>query len=350
MVQAAPSSTLLSRYPGLALPRVALGRWPTPVTELGELASELGVGSLHVKRDDQSAALYGGGKPRKLEWLLGDAVDRGAREVVTFGGVGSHHALATALYARQLGLEATLLLLPQPPSAEVRQVLLISQGAGARMVLVGTMREAERQAALRVERDAGVVILPVGGTSPLGNVGFVDAAFELAAQVKAGQLPEPDELYIAMGTMGSAVGLAIGLEAVGLKTTVVAVRASNRPTSSWSKIARLHADTVAFLRRRDLSFPEMELDRARLRVEDRFLGKGYAQPTAAGRAATELAARHGITLDATYSAKAFAALLAGARSQPSKHVVFWHTHGALGAEATEGTIAALPKALRSYAR
>jgi len=346
---------LLRRFPALALPRVELGRWPTPLTSLAELAAELGVASLHVKRDDLSAQPYGGGKPRKLEWLLGDARARGAREVITFGGVGSHHALATALYARKVGLASTLMLLPQPPSAEVREVLLSCQAAGARLILVGAQKQAERlaqrRAAERVRSgDGTVLILPPGGTSPLGNVGFVNAAFELAEQVRAGELREPDDLYIAMGTMGSAVGLAIGLTAAGLKTRVVAVRASSRPTSSKTRLARSHADTLALLRQRDPSFPEVPLDETRLTVEDGFLGGGYAQPTRAGAAALALAREHGITLDLTYSAKAFAALLARARGQSGRRLLFWHTHGTLAAEVPQARPADLPAPLRGYAR
>jgi len=96
---------LVRRFPALAaLPRHALTTLPTPVAPLARLAAARGLGPLWIKRDDVSCALYGGNKPRKLEWLLGAARARGRRAVITFGGIGTHHGLATALCARDAGL------------------------------------------------------------------------------------------------------------------------------------------------------------------------------------------------------------------------------------------------------
>ena len=95
--------------------RFSIGRWPTPTTEHADLAREIGIGALFIKRDDQSAKPYGGSKPRKLELFLGEALASGKREVITIGGVGSHHAVSTAIYGRRAGLEVTLHLLAQRP-------------------------------------------------------------------------------------------------------------------------------------------------------------------------------------------------------------------------------------------
>ena len=343
---AAVADTPLERaFPQLAFPRVAIGHWPTPVSEHPALAAELGLAALTVKRDDRSATPYGGSKPRKLEYLFGDAVAAGKRDIVTFGGVGSHHALATALYAPSHGLHAILLLLPQPPSDETRLVLGASQAAGAELLFFGSMAAAERHA--RALDDA--YLIAAGGSSPIGNLGFVNAAFELKDQIDAGVVARPDDIVIALGTMGSAVGLALGLAAAELPIRVVAVRASNLPTSSRRKLEALYADTLALLRARDLGFPDVPLDRERFVVEGGYLGRGYAQPTEAGRRASALAAAHGLELDATYTAKAFAAVM-GTLKDSGRRVMFWQTHSATAPPLDDAVLEKLPAALRGYAR
>jgi D-cysteine desulfhydrase len=227
---------LFVRFPALgrALRRAPLGNFPTPVERARSLGEAIGV-PLYIKRDDRSAEPYGGGKARKLELLLGQALADKHPEVITFGAVGSHHALATAIYARRLGLRTTLLFLPEPPSPDVRTILFGCAKQGAHMELVGTLRAAERRAAALVEAASDKpLILPAGGSSPLGNVGFVNAAFELSEQIDEGAMPQPHDVYMALGTMGSAVGLAIGFKALGLPVRVVAVRASTPGTSSGS--------------------------------------------------------------------------------------------------------------------
>ncbi|MEQ9322514.1 MAG: pyridoxal-phosphate dependent enzyme, partial [Polyangiaceae bacterium] len=286
----------------------------------------------------------------KLEWLLGRAKADGRHTVITFGGVGSHHALATSVYAPQHGLRAVLMLLPQPRSPEVREVLLASHARGAELVMAGSMKRARRLAEARRAADPdGVMIVAAGGSEPLGNVGFVSAGIELAEQIDRGELPEPDVVYLALGTMGSAIGLDIGLVAAGRPLPIVAVRASSRPISTWKKLSRMHAETVAYVRKRDPSFPEVRLDPARFVVEDRFLGKGYAEPTVAGRHALELGTEHDVSLELTYTAKAFAALRAAAGSHlKGKRVLFWQSHAARRLDVSEVEPTALPAAFRGW--
>lgn len=343
---------LVARHPVLAtaLPVVEIGSWPTRVTAHPELAATLGLGELWLKRDDESAEPYGGGKARKLELLLGRARADGRHTVITFGGVGSHHALATAVYAPRHGLAAVLMLLPQSRSEDVREVLLASHARGAELVMAGSMKRARRLAEARRAADPdGVAILAAGGSEPLGNVGFVSAGIELADQIARGELPEPDVVYLALGTMGSAIGLDIGLVAAGRPLPIVAVRASSRPISTWKKLSRMHADTVAFLRKRDPSFPEVTLDPDRFVVEDHHLGKGYAEPTMAGRAALKLGAEHDVALELTYTAKAFAALRVAAKSElRNKRVLFWQSHAARRLDVSEVEPTSLPAAFRGW--
>src|SRR5262245_8688701 len=131
------------------VPRLPLTTLPTPVAPLERLARAAGIAPPWIKRDDRSGALYGGNKPRKLELLLGAAVARGRRRVLTFGGLGTHHGLATATCARAAGLATTLVLVPQPVTPHVQRCLLLLHALGAELHLArGAPGAAQRALAL----------------------------------------------------------------------------------------------------------------------------------------------------------------------------------------------------------
>ncbi|NUO52501.1 MAG: pyridoxal-phosphate dependent enzyme, partial [Polyangiaceae bacterium] len=171
-------------FPEIArrIPRVSLQTATTPVVSMSALARAVGLEALWVKRDDLISSSYGGGKVRKLETLLAAAQVAGAKRLVTFGSVGSHHALATAVHGRALGFEVSLLLLPEPRSDEVKATLGRALATGAEASLVGSMRSAEARARDLSEKGDSFVI-PVGGSTALANIGFVAAGFELAEQI-----------------------------------------------------------------------------------------------------------------------------------------------------------------------
>jgi D-cysteine desulfhydrase len=336
------------------LPWLRLGELPTAVVRHAALGAALGVDGLFIKHDDRSSRLYGGGKLRKLELILAAARERGCRRVVTVGGAGSNHTLATARFARHLGLEAVLLLAPQRPDEALRHNLLASQLAGARMVFFSSQHDAERaQRRLARDRATPTCAIAAGGSSPLGNVGFVNAAFELAEQVRAGEVPQPTRLYVAMGTGGCAAGLAVGLAAAGLPTEVVAVRASSVATSSRSRLARMCHRTADFLHARAPAFPLAAGERLP-RIDGSALGAGYARATPAGRAARHSAAAHGVALDLTYTAKCLAALARTARAlsrEPATATtLFWHTHHGAALDVRGADPARLPPPLQAYFR
>src|SRR5512139_180365 len=132
---------LLRGHPALAagLPRHPLCTLPTPVAPLARAARARGLGPLWIKRDDLSSPLYGGNKPRKLEWLLGAARAHGRRAVITFGGIGTHHGLATAICARDAGMRTALVLLPQPVTEHVRHTLLLHHAFGCELHLAASV-------------------------------------------------------------------------------------------------------------------------------------------------------------------------------------------------------------------
>jgi 1-aminocyclopropane-1-carboxylate deaminase/D-cysteine desulfhydrase-like pyridoxal-dependent ACC family enzyme len=165
----------------------------------------------------------------------------------------------------------------------------------------------------------------VGGSNVSGSMGYVQGARELAAQIRSGELPEPDVCVVALGSGGTAAGLTAGFEAEGLGTRVVGVCVS-RP--AWA--LRFIAHTLARRCARRAGVPNDRASsanlRARLQVDTRFLGAGYGHPTAAGDEATAVAleAAH-LSLDPTYTAKAFASALWHVRSRRARHILYWHT-------------------------
>ena len=149
---------------------------------------------------------------------------------------------------------------------------------------------------------AGTYFVPLGGSNPIGTIGFVDAAAELAAQIEAGAMPEPDIVVTALGSGGTAAGLAVGFEKLGMKTRVVGVGISE-PTIVLEPLARRLAKRTARLAGMTSSAGVRAADR--ISVDLRWLGSGYGHPTPAGESATRIAAEHGLILDPTYTAKAF---------------------------------------------
>ena len=328
---------LVQRFPALAtLPRYPLTSLPTPVAPLERLMQRAGVGPLWIKRDDISGPLYGGNKPRKLEWLLGAARARGRRAVITFGGIGTHHGLATALCARDAGMGAVLVLLPQPVTAHVRQCLLLHHASGAEMYLAGSVAGIVAKSLARCTRGlltgAPLAIIPTGGTSALGAIGYVNAALELADQVRAGLMPEPAAIIVALGSGGTLAGLALGCRLAGLQSRIVGVLVTDILPPSAARLARLARATLARLRRADPSLPAVDIRPDDIAIERDFLGGGYGAPTEAGIAAARaFADSEGIELEPTYTAKALAALLdlAARPTWRGRPLLFWNTYSSV---------------------
>ncbi len=290
-----------------------LGTYPTPVTRLDALSTP--ATALWIKRDDLTHPLYGGNKVRKLAHLLEDARQRGAQRVVTVGSVGSHHVLATGIFGKLAGMRVDAALLPQPRTPHVLETVRAASAQGVGLFPAGSYTQAARL--LRSWVAAGAYYIPAGGSNRLGTLGMVEAAAELAAQVRAGALPEPDLVVVPLGSGGSAAGLLAGLTSAGLRSRVLAVTVAE-PPELFEHQARALARTLVSeaLRARVLE---------RLEVERGFLAAGYGHASAASTRATVEAAKSGILLDPTYTAKAFAATLARVALGTERTILYWQT-------------------------
>jgi 1-aminocyclopropane-1-carboxylate deaminase/D-cysteine desulfhydrase-like pyridoxal-dependent ACC family enzyme len=333
---------LFEQYPLLKerLPYSSLGELPTPVQKLEKTGAKLGVNHLYIKRDDLSGRLYGGNKVRKLEFLLGDALQKGARGVMSFGGAGSNHALATAIYARQVGLKSISMLMHQPYTRYVRSNLLMSHYAGAELHLCGseldsvtnmplvrlaTMYQLMRQ---RLKNGYSPIMIPPGGSSPVGVIGFVNAALELKKQIMNGEMPEPDYIYVASGTMGTAIGLTIGLKMAGLKSRLVSVRVTSEQFVNIQRMLWLIDKVGSLLQSLDDSVPGLNITGEDIDIRHDYFGEKYALFTQEGMTAVSLIKDlEEIKLDGTYTGKTMAAIIFDAKNGRlrDKTVLFWNT-------------------------
>ena len=321
-------SYLGSRFPDLArrLPRVPLAHLPTPLER-----HENARGALWIKHDDATHPGYGGNKVRKLEYLLGAALQRRCSRVVTFGGVGSNHALATAIHGTALGFECHCVLGPQPDTPYLADTLRRHQQLGTELWR-WPREHGEYVARLRSLRDGAngqTAVIPLGGTSWRGSMGYVNAAFELATQLERRHEPPPDEVYLPIGTMGTVAGLATGFALLGWPTRITAVRVVAASVCNEQRLSRLCDKMAAMIARLDWRARGIGGIRSRISLRHEFLGEGYAFATEAARDAIGIGSdEFGLTLETTYSGKAMAALLAdrGAGRLDGRRVLFWQTY------------------------
>jgi D-cysteine desulfhydrase len=326
----AKSGHLQMRFPNLGryLEKVPLAALPTPVRESTYRHGDR-THPVWIKEDDLTGDAYGGNKVRKLEYLLKRAMSKRCDHVATFGAVGSHHALATALYARQLGLGCTTFLSHQTRVASIPAVLNMHLKIGTEIVRYGGAY-AERINTIRKSlRGRRTWVIPAGGSSWLGTIGFVEAALELAAQIEANQLPEPGRIYVATGTMSTAAGLAIGFALAGLPIEVHAVRVSHTSIANRAVLDRLIQKTAMMLSRLDKSFPGELSTRTNIVLRNDYFADGYAHSNTQIDAAILTArAQFGLTLESTYTGKAMAAMLhdLDAAGNDDADFLFWNTY------------------------
>jgi D-cysteine desulfhydrase len=332
-------SLLLERFPALngSLTRVPLGDSQTPVRPMPGL-STAGGAPVWLKNDGLYGGAWGGNKARKLEWILADALRRGSKTIITFGAIGTNHGLATALYAQQQGLRTVLLLVDQPVDDHVRAQLERLERSGARIYRTRTTPRTIAALPWAMLRHADLrarklpYFLTVGGSSAVGSIGHVEAGLELGHQVAGGEMPEPSHLVVALGSGGTAAGLALGLKLAGLRTRVVGVVVNDKLKLHAGVVARLAGRAARLLRRRGADLGEISVSANEIDVQRDWLGAGYGHRTDESERARELTFdREGLALEPVYTAKAMAALLAlnERGTFGDGPVLYWHTHKAL---------------------
>jgi L-cysteate sulfo-lyase len=315
-------------------PRYRLGHFPTPLERLDRLTEVLGGPEIWIKRDDCTGLASGGNKTRKLEFLVADALDKGADILVTQGATQSNHVRQTAAAACRLGLKCHALL----------ERRVTNQGADyetAGNVLLDRMMDCSfdfRPEGLDMNAEAEALgaelraqgckpyVIPGGGSNPVGALGYAACAQELVTQADDAGM-RIDHIVHATGSAGTQAGLLAGLFALNAPIPVTGFSVRAPKQRQIDNVHALAVKTAALIGARG------ELPREMVVAYDEQVGPGYGQPTSEMVDAITLLARtEGILLDPVYSGKGFAGLVAMVRAgafKRNERVVFLHTGGSI---------------------
>ncbi len=317
------------------IPRISLGHLPTPLEHLPRLSEFLGGPQIHVKRDDATGLATGGNKTRKLEFLIADAIDQGADTIITVGAMQSNHARQTAAAAARVGLRCQLMLenrhAIEDATYETGGNVLLDRLLGAEITELPN--GADLIAALRQRgtelRDKGHTpyLIPIGGSDPVGALGYVRCALELIEQSRETDT-RIDHVVHATASAGTQAGLVAGFAGSASEIQVTGVSAG-MPAGDLSEAVFDIASKTA-----GLAGSPGTVTREMVVVDDNFVGPGYGLPTEAMREAVEVMARtEGLILDPVYTGKAMAGLfdmIRRGRFTAGQNVVFIHTGGVAG--------------------
>ena len=318
------------------VPRLHIGYYPTPLEEMTRLGEALGGGPrLFIKRDDYTGAGFGGNKVRKLDYMLAQAVADAAKVVITIGGEKSNHARVTAAMCARLGLRCILVLNRAATASSASYFkpasLVVDEMVGAEIHLVDS-REERRSRATEIaahlrEQGKRVMEIPLGASVPLGALGFARAMQEVMTQfTEIGA--RPTHIFHSSSSGGTQAGLLVGLQLFAEEDiNIIGVSPDDPAAAITASVAEIVNGIHQLLE------TDLRISAAQVQVLDQYIGEGYGIQTPEGIAAAKLlAAREGIILDPTYTAKAFAALLDWINTgklTAEDTVLFWHTGGQL---------------------
>lgn len=320
---------LFAAYPKLepVFPHISFCSFPTPVKHYPAIHN-----NLWIKHDDKSGLLYGGNKTRKLEFILAQAMQRNKTHVITFGGTGTNHGLATAIHCKKLGLKCTVLLFDQEDSLIAQKNFQGMKSAGANLIHCGSL--ASTAFSFYVTQrllHPSAYFLFAGGSNEEGCLAFINAAFELKQQLTSSNEPYPDVIFCSVGSTGTLAGLTLGCHLADLPIKVIGVRVAEShlgpiPTCTESNVTALMKNTLKKIRSAD---SDIAAALPLVNLINGYFGEGYGVATTEGENAETVFSESGILLEQTYTAKAAAAALDYCTQHPDQRVLYWHTFNSL---------------------
>ena len=324
-------------------PRVRLAHLPTPLEYMPRLSEHLGGPKIYVKRDDCTGLATGGNKTRKLEYSMGEALQKGADTVITVGAVQSNHVRQTAAAACKLGLKCEVLLEHRVghPSDLYRNSgnVLLDRifGAHLREYDKGTDFDAAMAEVANDVKAAGGTpyVIPGGASNSVGALGYVGCGLELLQQFSDQDL-RVDHIVTATGSAGTHAGLAVGVRGGGSDLPILGIGVNAPQDVQEERVFNLAEETA------DLVGVPGVVSRDDITADCNYIGKGYGEPRASMNEAVLMLARlEGLLFDPVYSGKALAGLIdyvRSARFDDGSTVVFLHTGGAAGLFAYADTL------------
>lgn len=311
------------------IPRVHLTYLPTPLDDAPRLAQKMGLRKLLVKRDDCTTLAMGGNKARKLEYLMADALAKGANVVLTDGGPQSNHARLTAAAARKVGIERCILFLGGPRFDRFEGNLLLDVVMGAEIRYMADASVKQMEDAMNAESEAlrsqgaQPYVIPIGGSTGIGALGYVRAMRELAGQL--GPEDQAPNIFVAVGSAGTIAGCRLGANLFLPQAEVIGISVARKSRPLREIGARVAAEAAHLLG------VDESIGADDFCIYDEYYGDRYGVPTEAGNAALMCAAQtEGLVLDPVYTAKAMSgviALAAAGQIDTQRTAVFLHTGG-----------------------
>lgn len=307
----------------MTISRLNFAHLPTPIETLPRLSDALGGPRLLIKRDDLTGLAFGGNKTRKLEFLVAEARDHGAKTLISGGALQSNHCRQTAAAAARFGFRCILVLTgekPPKPSAN----LLLDELFGAEIVYVAERKDRDRILQETFDRAAKEgkepYLVPYGGSSPTGALGYAFAMKELVEQnVQA------DWIVFATSSAGTHAGLLLGQRVFGYKGKVLGI--SIDESEEWLKE---QVSKLASLTSGKLGTP-IEFKRDHVMANANYCSAGYGVLTKLEREAIRLfATSEGLLLDPVYTGRAAAGMIDLIRKgffKKDETVLFLHTGG-----------------------
>ena len=305
------------------IPRIHFAHLPTPVEELPRLSASLGGPRLFVKRDDQTGLAFGGNKTRKLEFLVAEAKEQGARTLVSAGALQSNHCRQTAAAAARFGFGCILVLTGESPAYPSAN-LLLDELFGAQIVTVADRADRDRVLQETFEKAAAEgrkpYLVPYGGSSTTGALGYAFAVEELLNQGV-----RPDWILFGTSSGGTHAGLVLGQRIFGYKGKLLGI--SIDESEAWLKT---HVSALAAATSERLG-PRIDFTPDDVLANDQYCRAGYGVLTDAEREAVSLFARcEGLLLDPVYTGRAAAGMIDLIRKgffKEDEAILFWHTGG-----------------------
>lgn len=300
---------LFSHYPMLKqqLEPQQFACLPTPVKALPGLGT-----NAWIKQDDLTHSDYGGNKIRKLDFVLADIKRKSKKHVITFGATGTNAGVATAMMCYRNQLKCSIYLFEQPLTQTVKDNIALMQAYGAELIFCGSLLKTVLNfyaSRYRLHRDS--YFLWAGCSNAVATFAYINAALELKQQIEAGQLPEPEHIFVAVGSCSTLAGLTLGAKLCGLNSKIIGIRVAPAylgpfPACTEGEVNKVIKQAAKQMTKWGIKIPEQI---PRCHFSDHFYGEGYGIASEKSLSAIDTFKAQGIALENTYSAKAAAAFL-----------------------------------------
>jgi len=319
---------LFTRYPQIKqqLSPQQFACLPTPVKALPGLGS-----NAWIKQDDLTHPNYGGNKIRKLDFVLAEIKQKKKKHVITFGATGTNAGVATAMMCYRNQLKCTVYLFEQPLSQTVKNNLALMQAYGAELIYCGSLLKTVLSfycSRYRLNKDS--YFLWAGCSNSVATFAYINAAFELKQQIEDGELPEPEHIFVPVGSCSTLAGLTLGAQLSGLKSKVIGIRVAPAYLGPFPACTANEVNKVIKVAAKQMQDWGIEglATIPKCQFNDDFYGDGYGIASKESLKAIETFEQQGIALENTYTGKAAAAYLQQLQhnddSKP-KPQLFWQT-------------------------